>query len=226
MNKKPIILFDIDYTLFDMEKFRIKMLGEIVKKIKHEAFNNLDNALNNAYFFYRKESGTFDPKSFISYLIKKLKVKVEPEILEKAITKKSIFLGHLYEETKEVLERLSKNKLLKIGIFSGGEINFQKNKIREIEEYLHKEHMHIFTFKNKQLSSIVEKYKRHRLYLIDDFLEILHDAKKSNKNIFTVWVKRGRFAAGHKGISGFQPDATVTSLREVISIIKKINNPS
>jgi len=219
MNKKPIVLFDIDYTLFDMGKFRIKMFGEIIKKIKHERIGNLEEVLDSAYFLYRKESGTFDPKSFIKYLVKKLKVKVKPEILEKAITQKSIFLGHLYEETKEVLQGLSKNKSLKIGIFSGGEINFQKNKLKEVEEYLHKKHMHIFTFKHRQLSSIVEKYKRQNLYLIDDYLEILHAAKKSNENIFTVWVKRGRFAVEHKGISGFQPDATVRNLREVVRIL-------
>ena len=219
MNKKPIVLFDIDYTLFDMGKFRTKMFGEIIKKLKHERISNLEKVLNSVYLLYRKESGTFDPKSFIKYLVKKLMVKVKPEILEKAITQKNIFLGHLYEETKEVLKRLSKNKSLKIGIFSGGEVNFQKNKIKEVEEYLHKEHMHIFTFKHRQLSSIVEKYRSQNLYLIDDYLEILHAAKKSNENIFTIWVKRGRFALEHKGISGFQPDATVKNLREIVGII-------
>jgi len=219
MYKNLIVLFDIDYTLFDMGKFRIKMFGEIIKKLKHERISNLEEVLNSFYLLYRKESGTFNPKSFVKYLVKKLKVKVKPEILEKAITQKNIFLGHLYEETKEVLEGLSKNKLLKIGIFSGGESNFQRNKVKEIEEYLHKEHMHIFTFKHRQLLSIMEKYKKQNLYLIDDYLEILHAAKKVNKNIFTVWVKRGRFAVEHKGISGFQPDATVTNLREVVKII-------
>ena len=107
------------------------MFREIIRKIEHERISNLDEALYDVYFLYRKETGTFDPKSFIKYLVKKLKVKVKPEILEKAIRQKHIFLGHLYEETKEVLKKLSQNKSLRIGIFSGGEINFQKNKVKE-----------------------------------------------------------------------------------------------
>ena len=218
INKK-IVLFDIDYTLFDMEKFRIKMFGEIIKKTRHERISNLEYLLRNAYFIYREESRTFDPKAFTKYLVRKLKIRVEPEILENAITKQDIFLGNLYEETKETVEALSRNKLQKIGIFSGGEINFQKKKIKEIEDYFHKEHIHIFAFKNKKLLSIVKRYKRDKLYIIDDHLEILHFAKKSNKSIFTVWIKRGRFAVDHKGIIGFAPDATIVNLREVVKII-------
>lgn len=218
-SNNKVILFDIDHTLFDMGKFRIKMFDEIIRKLKHKSIANLEERLQSIYFLYRQESGTFDPESFTKFLVEKLKVGVEPQVLEKAITRQHIFSGHLFEETEEVLDTLSKNKSLKIGIFSGGNINFQKSKIKEIENCFHKEHIYVFTLKIKELIPVIERYKDDKLYIVDDQLEILHLAKKSDKSIIAIWVKRGRFALAHKGIPGFKPDMTITNLREIVGVI-------
>ena len=79
MNKKPIVLFDIDYTLFDTDHFK-----------------------------------------------------------KSALTKHKI-----YEEVRDVLEKLSKIAML--GIFSEGNLEFQRKKLNQtgIEGYFKKDNTHI-----------------------------------------------------------------------------------
>lgn len=219
MNKKPIVLFDIDNTLFDAEKFRRKIFQETIKATEHKSPYGLEKKIQDVYVASRRATGFFNPKLFIKDLIKELKIKTGSSVLEKLIFKEDIFLGNLYKETKQVLDLLSKNRLLTIGVFSTGHDSFQRKKIKEIQDLFHKEHIHIFIFKEKELQNIIKRYKEYRLYLIDDFLEILHRAKKLNKNVFTIWMKRGRFAKRQEPIPSFAPDATITSLKEVIKLV-------
>lgn len=156
MNKKPIVLFDIDYTLFDTDFFKKNNLS------KHR----------------------------------------------------------VYEEVIEVLEKLSGIAIL--GIFSEGQIDFQKNKLKEtnIEKYFNFDNLHIVLNKLDKLKGILEKYKKGKTFFIDDKLAILSDAKKLFPAVFTVWVKRGPFAENQKEIPGFAPDAEVENLSEVVRIVK------
>lgn len=221
INKK-IILFDIDYTLFDANKFRRKVFKVIKRNIEYKKINNLDRVLKNAYIASRQETGYFKLRPFLEDLSTELKTKVSLDALEKAILKEDIITGNLYEGAKKVLHTLSKNKLLRIGIFSGGDYIFQRKKIEAIENFLHKEHIHIFSFKKrKELPFLVKKYKRHKLYIVDDILEILHTAKLLNKNVFTIWIKRRRFAKEKEIIPGFTPDATIVNLEEVSDLVER-----
>lgn len=218
MRKNKIILFDIDYTLFDADKFRVKMF-EVIKKNSRIGINNIDEILRNSYIASRKETGYFKLKAFLEDLATKLG-RAFPDSLEKAILKEDIFTGNLYKGAKNVLHSLSKNKQLIIGIFSGGDDAFQRKKIEEIKDFFYKEHTHIITVKkNKQLPSIIKKYKRHNLYIVDDNLEILHAAKSLNKNVFTVWIKRRRYDKIQREIPGFTPDATIENLKQVVKLV-------
>jgi len=156
MNKKPIVLFDIDYTLFDTEHF-----------------------------------------------------------------KKSLLTKHrIYEEVKDVLEKLSKIALL--GIFSEGDLEFQRKKLNKtaINDYFEKDHTHIVLSKLSELRRILKKYENRVIFFIDDKLSILHDAKKMLPRVVTVWVKRGIYAENQKEIPGFKPDAEVKTLKEIVKIVK------
>lgn len=219
-NYSSLILFDIDYTLFDANKFRRKIFKAIKKNIEHKKINNIDRVLKNAYIASRTDIGYFRLKPFFENLSAKLKTKLHSDALQKTVVKEDIVTGNLYEGAKKILRTLSKNKLLRIGIFSGGEDTFQRKKIEEIENFFHREHIHIFASrKRKELPSLINKYKRLKLYIVDDVLEVLHTAKLLNKNIFTVWVKKRRFAKEKEIITGFTPDATITNLREVVEIL-------
>lgn len=155
--QKPIVLFDIDYTLFD-----------------------------TAYF---KES-------------KLLKHKI-------------------YNEVIEVLENLSKIAIL--GIFSKGETEFQKTKLKKtgMMKFFKDNNVHIFDDKDANLINVLKKYKNsNKLFLVDDKLGILYSAKKHMSQVFTIWVKRGPFAQVQKPIGGFSPDEQIENLSEIVRIVQ------
>lgn len=154
--KEPVLLFDIDYTLFDTHGFKKSNLTEF----------------------------------------------------------------KLYEETVATLEALGANVTL--GIFSEGDLDFQKTKLVEtkIEERFDKKHIHIVKSKNDTLSEVLTKYKNRRLILIDDKLEVLEKAESISDNVFTIWIERGPFAMETK--SSFMPDKKVRSLSEVIEIVSNL----
>ncbi len=153
---KPIVLFDIDYTLFDTASF-----------------------------------------------------------------KESKLLSHkIYQEVAEVLSNLS--KIATLGIFSKGETEFQKTKLKKtgMIKFFKENNIHIFADKDVNLINVLKKYASTKLFLVDDKLEILYSAKKHMSGIVTIWVKRGPFAENQKEIFGFKPDAQVENLSEVVRIVK------
>lgn len=156
MNNKPIVLFDIDYTLFD-----------------------------TAFF---KESNLLEHK--------------------------------IYKEVIGVLESL--NKIAILGIFSEGQIDFQRIKLKEtnIDKYFEHDNRHIVLNKLDELKEILEKYKNRKIFFVDDKLTILRDSKKLFPEVFTIWVKRGPFAASQEEIVGFKPNAEVENLLEVVRIVR------
>lgn len=155
MNRKPIILFDIDYTLFD-----------------------------TAYF---KNSG-----------LKKHKI---------------------YEEVEDVLKELKRIAIL--GIFSEGDLKLQRKKLEKtgIEYYFKEDNTHIVLNKLIDLRYVLEKYKNRKVFFVDDKLNILCDAKKIFPEVVVIWVKRGVYAENQKNIPGFKPDAKITDLEKIVSII-------
>ena len=155
MRNKPIIFFDIDYTLFDVAWF--------------------------------KKSNLKDYK--------------------------------LYEEVKNTLNNLS--EIAALGIFSEGEINFQKTKLETtgIKKYFEESNIHIFADKESNIETAIEKYKGNKVFLIEDKLNILFEVKKKMPFVFGIWMKRGWYAENQKPIPGFKPDAEITSLDKVISIV-------
>lgn len=155
--QKPVVLFDIDYTLFDTGRFKDSQLQDY----------------------------------------------------------------NIYQEVMGVLMQLS--SLASLGIFSKGENEFQKTKLKKtgMVKFFKENNIHIFDDKDANLINVLEKYNDSRLFLIDDKLGILYSAKKHTSQIFTIWVKRGPYAQKQGKIPGFKPDAEVENLEEVISIIGK-----
>lgn len=126
----------------------------------------------------------------------------------------------LYEEVYGVLEELS--KVAYLGIFSEGDIVFQKNKLKQtnIEKYFLEEHTHIVSKKAEAIEQLIKKYKDHnQVYLVDDKLTILPIIKKDFPSVFTIWIKRGEYAPFQQPIENFSPDAEIEKLEEVILLI-------
>lgn len=216
---RKIILFDIDYTLFNSLKFRKKILSEIKKHLKDNKYEYIEDILDRIYFKSRKRIGYFDPGSFISDINKKFASTI-PETFLDTYVKKEELHEHLYEEVEEILKKISQDKNLIIGIFSGGDKNFQREKVKKILSFFHEKHIHIFPYKIEELKSVLKKYKDYRVFLIDDVLPILYEAKKIKKDVYTIWIKRGRYDFSNKEIKNFIPDAEIKNLNQIASIIK------
>lgn len=150
-----VILFDIDYTLFDTGKFKESDLTEFI----------------------------------------------------------------LYDEVIDVLQKLGRDVTL--GIFSEGELDFQKAKLVNTMIHAHflDDHVHIVSSKEATIGQILEKYMNNRVTLVDDKIEVLELAKSLSEKVYTIWVKRGPFAESTK--STFTPDAVVETLDEIIEVIGK-----
>jgi len=129
----------------------------------------------------------------------------------------------VYSEVRNVLIQLS--KIAKLGIFSEGDLNLQKTKLlkTDIHKYFSKEHIHIVPKKDEIIEKILQKYKNTTVFLVDDKLTILHQAKTIRPSLFTIWVKRGKYAKNQKPLKGFVPDAIIESLNELIPVINSLN---
>jgi FMN phosphatase YigB (HAD superfamily) len=146
---------------------------------------------------------------------------IDYTILDTDILKKSNLAK--FELYNEVLDTFSQLKeVADFGIFSEGDVAFQKRKMREtnIEKYFLEQHIHIFDKKNDALKKLLKKYEDvGRLYFVDDKLSVLHLAKSYEPSVFTIWVKRGFYAMKQEPIRGFLPDATVETLHEIVPLI-------
>ena len=156
-NTKPVILFDIDYTLF--------------------------------------KTGEFKDSHLQSY--------------------------NIYEEVMGILLQLK--NIASLGVFSKGEIEFQKTKLRKtgMIKFFQENNIHIFDDKDVNLIEVLRKYEDSKLFLVDDKLGILYSAKKHMPGIITVWVKRGPYAAIQKPIEDFVPSATINNLSNLYDIVSK-----
>jgi hypothetical protein len=129
----------------------------------------------------------------------------------------------IYEEVFDML--LSVGKLARLGVFSEGELDFQKTKLLKTDLIQHflDENIHIVASKDSTIGEILSLYRDETVFLVDDKLPVLHMAKSIMKNIFTIWVKRGIYAENQKPIRGFTPDKEVTDLRDVATIVASVD---
>lgn len=146
---------------------------------------------------------------------------IDYTLFDTSLFKESNFSKHkAYKEVEDVLIEIK--KIADLGIFSEGEIELQKKKLRETNllKYFINDNLHIVSDKLSELEEIFGEYKDKKVFLVDDKLLILSDVKKLFPNIFTVWVRRGMYAEKQKEIKGFRPDAEVDNLEKIALIVK------
>lgn len=220
--KKKLILFDIDYTLFNASDFRDSFFSILVQRIPHSNKEILLNVLQQVYEEAKTNTSFFDPKTYLALLQKRLPSLSEISVLQRAIMNEAMLENSLYKETKEVLRTLAQDKNTTIGIFSWGNIGVQKAKIKSLERYLQTKHIHIVEFDKKNiLPKIVYVYADWDLYIIDDFQEVLIEAKRLDRNIYTIWIKRPETEGKRRIFENFTPDSIISSLSEVVTILEE-----
>jgi FMN phosphatase YigB (HAD superfamily) len=220
MHKQKIVLFDIDYTLFNAQTYRNQFTKILFEQIGYENKEKFFSLADKAYTLSKNKVGYFDPHNFLHMLSENLKKKIDIDTLEKVILNEELLESALYEEVVGVFTYLHKKKDLILGIFSAGRISLQRPKVNAIQKFLQKEYIHIYEFKKgKALPELLKKYNENKIYFIDDIVEILYNAKKIRSDITTIWIQRGI----HKDtlVEGFLPDKTIHNLHEIIPILEE-----
>lgn len=130
----------------------------------------------------------------------------------------------LYDEVADALGELG--SYAELGIFSEGEEAFQKAKLVEtaIEERFHEKFVHVVAKKKDVIKEIAKRYSQTMFFLVDDRLEVLFHAKETDPTIYTIWIKRGPFAAAQEPIDGFSPDAEIEDLRMILPIVAGVES--
>lgn len=216
--KKKIILFDIDHTLFDGERYKKAMFLSLAKVSRHPKRELFAEVIETMYYDMRKRGG-FIPDAFAKEMIETHSLAVGSEELVLAIHDEALVTSSLFEEVHGILELLGGRDDVLLGIFSTGFYTFQTLKIKLVKHFFEEEHIHIFEAKEKEMESVLEKYKGHEIFLLDDTLPILQKAKLLNPEVKTVWVKRGWIALKQKPIEGFMADFEVLTLKEAVEHI-------
>jgi hypothetical protein len=199
-----IVLFDIDHTLFNTVAFGDAVYEAHADVLTRDQFNQIIKGI--------KIGVTQKPKE----------ISIEASII-KTLWDNADSVKNFYEETPEVLRLIGVNAT--IGIFSKGDNNFQRKKINSVINLFKEENIHVAKNKIEILSKVLSKYKNYQIYIVDDILEVLFQAKKINKEVLTVWIKRPAYYESYlinqAPIKDFTADFTVTNLREIIPIIEK-----
>jgi len=181
MPKKKIILFDIDYTLFNGLLYRKNLWEELGKIFQPSDVEGFLIIAEEVYLSIRETFLYFKPSLYAQALGKRLSKPIDVKLVE-AKTKEVAENGSaIYDEVLNVLEKLKKNQDIVIGIFSTGLQNLQESKIAAIQHHFNREHVYILKNKKDNLPEIVKKYKNGRLILVDDYWKILQEAKKLMK---------------------------------------------
>jgi FMN phosphatase YigB (HAD superfamily) len=126
----------------------------------------------------------------------------------------------MYDDVYSSLVSLS--KIATLGIFSQGDVAFQRKKLHEtnIQHYFLEEHIHIVEQKLENVKGLLERYKgQGELFLVEDRLDVLQMAKQIDPNLHAIWMKRGRYAENQRVKVDFVADATIEDLHELLPLI-------
>ena len=202
---KPVILLDLDNTLFDTPSYRKSVFTKIGNfSVCQEIYDEM-----------MRGRGYFLPEAFAKIVSERLGKRKE-KIMDILFDPKT-FKDKLH---KEVLDSLKKLTLIgEVGILSQGDKKFQSAKIVHFQHLLNSSHVHIVADKKLDMLSIFKNLSDYKVYFVDDILPMLQAAKKIDPSIVTIWMRRGRYAQEQKEIPGFKPDAEITNLKELVSII-------
>ena len=214
MKEKAPVLLDIDYTLFDNQKFILEKRRALARllNIEPSRMEEIDMQAADATI---QNKGTLVP---LSYSMELAKIIGQPELktkIEAVFDDKDIYLVAIYPETVSALKSLITK--FRLGIFSEGDTGLQLTKLDKtgISSYLRRELIFIFHGKIDGLKNV--KLCRPSA-VIDDKPQIIKLLAPLNIP-YLIRVKRGRFSdePTPKGPNIFE----VSDLNEVVTILKK-----
>ncbi len=181
MIKQKVILFDIDFTIFDTAKFRDLTESQVINLTGISAQKILQ--IREAYYKEIKAPRNFHPVKYFQALKNKVNSNVP---LEKIWNLEELYEQSLFPETTAVLESLKRKYTL--GIFSEGYKFFQKKKIKPsgISQSIDKNYIFIFRSKTR-LGNL--KLLPNKSIIVDDKKEVVEKIAKDSNHI-PIWINR------------------------------------
>lgn len=213
-----IVLFDIDHTVFDTNLYRKNLYKNLALEMGVDP-HKFSQTAQVAYQNLRKNTYYLDPAVFLNTILNKSENSTDLKKLESIFWENALYESCIYPDVKQTFKYLN-SKNITVGIFSTGDLKHQKIKIDSLKEFLSDEHIHISPDKFKTIKDTINVYKNYQTFLVDDYPQILENAKLHHKNIFTVFIKR---KIPHSGLvipKNFKPDGTIKTLHELIDIIE------
>jgi phosphoglycolate phosphatase-like HAD superfamily hydrolase len=197
-----IILFDIDGTLFDAEKFGQLIRAEFIKILKIDE-EELMRAIAD-YYAALETSTDFNPKDIVIHISKRYGI--NSGALDSIFwNQNQNYKRALYPDVEESLEQLSKDRIL--GIFSQGFEEYQIHKLEasELKKFFQEDY--IFIHRRKTSDEVLSSLPKNAIVIDDN-----HDlAVRLSSYVDAVWMNRRT--------EDSDPEVkTIHSLKDVLAI--------
>jgi len=185
---KPLLLFDIDKTLFDTENFSQYYRNKFIKllKISPERLEKV----RIKYHKSLKKHSDYIPEEFIKHLINAFRLEKQQkiyELLKNLFYESDNFSKNLFSDT-DVLTELKKRYSL--GIFSEGFPAFQKTKLVKSSLYDLFDLKNIFIFRRKTINEALSELP-DQCTIVDDDPAVIHELLDQKTTIlYPVWLNR------------------------------------
>jgi len=186
MNKKGIILFDVDRTLLDIDKISTLRNEAILKILNTTDFEEV-KSIKGSYRATLKNERDYVPEDYIKLLSDNFDFRDRNLLLDTYYGKN---YANIYEESvfPEVREVLNKSKTdYQLGIYSEGTNRFQTNKFRSmgLNRYFDKDL--IFIFDAKDTEEAIKKIPKD-VIVVDDKERICKFLDKHG--IRAIWLNK------------------------------------
>lgn len=184
MNKKLVILFDIDKTLLNTNQM-VNDISTTLTNIIHLPNKHVLFSKSNKYIASLSADREFDPKNFVDNLSKETKFE-KPALLLKAFYGESnVYQKNLFPDTLPALKKLS--KIYRLGIYSEGTLKFQHHKLKSLKISNYLEKKYIYIFKNKTSPGIIKQIPSNSV-VVDDKEPVVKILNKYNR--YAIWINR------------------------------------
>ena len=203
---KPVLLFDVDLTLFNTEKFKAAYPKSIAShfKISHDQFL----IIGNEYRASLKKHTDYNISDYLKSISKRFNL---PLYELKQICFSPENFACLYPDTLPTLSILSSK--YRLGIFSEGFKIFQTTKLKLSGIYHLFNPELIYIFRRKTTSASLAKLPRNST-IIDDNLKVIESllASKltSSRNLKPIWLNRKNHPV-HPGVHTINSLASLTT---------------
>jgi FMN phosphatase YigB (HAD superfamily) len=213
--KPLLVLFDIDHTLFDTQRFFSTVAQAIMKSYPTITYTAIEQAARVAW----QKDNNFVPGRFATELIAATGINADTSQIIGFFLDKNRIIDALFPDVDASLKQIVHIPDVTCGIFSRGETSYQQMKIASISEYFSKKYVYIFAEKKEMLSEIIHEHTDKTIVFIDDVRAILQEAKRIDPSVITVWIKQGDIQKSLKEAPDFLPDYAAEDITMLSSII-------